>query len=303
MQPRTELLASRAWVERRAERAVLDLVGRHPFLPTAVLGDVLGRDARWVARRRKALLDRALLRLVTHAEIHRSGLARGDLMELTAAGLRRLAAHLGLSLAKAVSHHGLAGGGPESPIGTRRILLAHLDHTVGADAVFGVLARAARSQRNGVLVEWRNASACAHGRLRPDGYGVLRLGQRYYGFFLEFDRGTVRSAPLRAKFVAYHRYLASARAAKDFDGAPSVVVVTAGPGAEDRVADAVMAAQVGQPRRLPLLLTTVDLLTTAEHGPFDCVWRTPGGQNGRRAWPEPSSIPLRTTSPGVVSAG
>src|SRR6266852_4440196 len=188
-----------------SERAVLDLVGRHPFLPTAVLGDVLGRDARWVARRRKALVDRGLLRLVTHKKIHRSGLAPGDLMELTPAGLRTLAAHLGLSLASAVSHHDLAGGGPESPIGTRRTLVAHLDHTVGADAVFGVLAHAARCQRDGALVEWRNAAACAHGRLRPDGYGVLRLGRRDYGFFLEFDRGTVQPAPLRAKLAQSQR--------------------------------------------------------------------------------------------------
>ena len=167
---------------------------------------------------------------------------------------------------------------------------AHLDHTVGADAVFGVLARAARSQRDGALVEWRNAAACADGRLRPDGYGVLRLGQRYYGFFLEFDRGTVRPAPLRAKFAAYHRYLASARAARDFDGPPSILVVTAGPAAEDRVYDAVLAAEVGQPRRLPLLLTTMSLLTTAEHGPFDCVWRMPGVHSGRRAWPDALGI-------------
>jgi protein involved in plasmid replication-relaxation len=190
-----------------------------------------------------------------------------------------------LSLASAVSRHGLAGGGPESPIGTRRTLLAHLDHTVGADAVFGVLARAARAQPGGALVEWRNAAACAHGRLRPDGYGVIHVGRHQYGFFLEFDRGTVRSAPLRAKFAAYHRYLASARAAREFDGPPSVVVVTVGPGAEDRIADAVMATEVGQPGRLPLLLTTVDLLTTAEHGPFDCVWRIPGERIGRCAWP------------------
>jgi hypothetical protein len=270
------------------ERAVLDLVGRHPFVPTDVLGDVLGRDARWVARRRKALLDRRLLRLVTDKEVHWSG--RGDLLELTPAGLRTLAAHLGLSPASAVSHHGLAGGGPESPIGTRRTLVAHLDHTVGADAVFGVLAPAARCQRDGALVEWRNAAACAHGRLRPDGYGLLRLGQRDYGFFLEFDRGTVRSAPLRAKFGAYHRYLASARAARDFDGPPSILVVTAGPAAENRVVDAVLAAEVEQQRRLALLLTTVDLLTTAEHGPFDCVWRIPGVHNGRRAWPDALGI-------------
>jgi hypothetical protein len=264
---------------------VLDLVGRHPFLTIAVLGDVLGRDARWVARRRKALLDRGLLRLVTDAEVHRSGLARGDLMELTPAGLRTLAAHLGLSLASDVSHHGLAGGGPESPIGTRRPFLFRLDHTVGADAVFGVVARTARSQRDGALVEWRNAAACVHGRLRPDSYGVLRLGQRDYGFFLEFDRGTVRPAPLSAKFAAYHRYLASARAANDFDGPPSILVVTAGPAAEDRVVGAVLAAETGQPRRLPLLVTTVALLIAAEGGPFDPIWRVPGTQGRRHRWP------------------
>jgi hypothetical protein len=269
---------------------VLDLVGRHPFLLSAVLSDVLGRDARWVARPRKALLDRGLLRLVTRKNVQLAGLAPGALLELTPAGLRTLAAHLGLSLASAVSHHGLAGGGPDSPIGTRRILLAHLDHTVGADAVFGVLARAARAQRGGALVEWRNAAACAHGRLRPDGYGVLRLGQRDYGFFLEFDRGTVRPAPLRAKFAAYHRYLASARAPRDFDGPPSILVVTAGPAAEARVADAVLAAEAGQARRLPVLLTTINLLTTAEHGPFDCVWRLPGVHKGRRAWPDALGI-------------
>jgi hypothetical protein len=41
-----------------------------------------------------------------------------------------------------------------------------------------------------------------------------------------------------------------------------------------------------EPRGLTLLLTTVDLLTTAEHGPFDCVWRIPAGHNGRCAWPD-----------------
>src|SRR5207237_4920171 len=43
------------------DRAVLDLVGRHPFVPTDVLGDVLGRAARWVARRRQTLLGRPRL--------------------------------------------------------------------------------------------------------------------------------------------------------------------------------------------------------------------------------------------------
>ena len=133
------------------------------------------------------------------------------------------------------------------------------------------------------------------GRLRPWSsetrrVWVIRLRQRDHGFFLEFDRGTVRAGPLRAKFAAYHRYLASARAARDFDGPPSILVVTAGPPAEDRVVDAVLAAEVGQPRRLPLLVTTVGRLITAEHGPFDCVWRIPGGHNDRRAWPDALGI-------------
>jgi Replication-relaxation len=111
--------------------------------------------------------------------------------------------------------------------------------TLGADAVFAALARAARAQRNGGLVEWRNAAACAHGRVRPDGYGLVRLGRRDYGFFLEFDRGTMRPAALRAKFTAYHRYRASGRAVRDYDGFPTILVTTQGPGAEERVADAV----------------------------------------------------------------
>ena len=100
----------------------------------------------------------------------------------------------------------------------------------------------------------------------------------------------MRPAPLRAKFVAYHRYLASARAAREFDGAPSIVVVTAGPGAEDRLADAVHGIGGWSGAATALLLTTMHLLTTAEHGPFDCVWRIPGVHNGRRAWPDALGI-------------
>jgi len=53
------------------------------------------------------------------------------------------------------------------------------------------------------------------GRIRPDGYGLIRLGQREYGFFMEFDRGTVRAAPLRATFAAGYLVQVSARAACD----------------------------------------------------------------------------------------
>jgi len=80
-----------------------------------------------------------------------------------------------------VRHHGLAGGGPASAIGPRRALLAHLTHTFGADRVFATIARLARGQRDGALLEWRNAAACGRSRMQPDGYGLLRLGGREFG--------------------------------------------------------------------------------------------------------------------------
>jgi len=275
----------RRWDLAPRNRVVLDLIGRHPFLANAALADVLGRKVRWARARRAELVRHGLARVVDPDELRGPLEGRRELVEVTVEGMRMLAGYVGLSLAASVRHHGLTGGGPKTPVGPRRALLANLAHTLGADVVFAAIARAARTQREGALVEWRNAAACAHGRVRPDGYGLLRLGRHEYGFFLEFDRGTVRPASLRAKFAAYHRYLASARAARDYDGPPCILVVTAGPGAEDRVSDAVLAADVGQQRRLPLLVTTLGLLATAEEGPFDAVWRVPGIRGDRQRWP------------------
>src|SRR5205814_8126727 len=106
--------------------------------------------------------------------------------------------------------------------------------------------------------------------------------------------GHTPPAPLRAKFAAYHRCLAGARAAKEFDGPPSILVVTAGAAIEDRVVDAILAEEVGL--TATALLTRVDLLITAEYGPLDYVWRSPGGDDGRRAWPDALAIMSRITS-------
>jgi hypothetical protein len=218
-------------------------------------------------------------------EVTAPELARLGLLELTREGLRVLAALLGLPLGAAVRHHGLAGGGPATPVGSRAALLGHLDHTVGADAVFAsIAAAAALHPKGGALLEWRSAAACAHGRLRPDGYGLLRLGQRQHGFFLEFDRGTMRPHQLRAKFNAYHRYRRDARSATSFAGFPTLLVVTTGIGAEERLAQALRAADAGQGSPLPALLTTTCWLETTAGGPLGAVWRTSDNRTRRQAW-------------------
>ena len=195
-----------------------------------------------------------------------------------------LAGSLGLSLATAVRYHGLAGGGPQTPVGPRHVLLAHMAHTLGADGVFATFARAARLRSDGSLLEWRNAAACARGRSRPDGYGLLQLGRREHGFFLEFDRGTVHSAALRAKFAAYHRYESGIWASRDYESFPAILVVTTGPGSEQRIVDAARAAGAGRGNRLVVLVTIVGWIENNWRGPFGSIWLDP--ERGiRRSWP------------------
>src|SRR6266540_4608681 len=98
-------------------------------------------------------------RVVSTTETGLHGNANGDHLELTERGLRVLAAQLGMPLQRAVTLFGVAGGGPETPVGSRYLLLRHLLHTVGADDFFGHLAEAARDRGLGELIEWRNAAA------------------------------------------------------------------------------------------------------------------------------------------------
>jgi len=243
------------WHLGARELAVLDVVARHPFLTPAVVGEVLGYDVRWARRRRDQLVRRGLICVQPSGEL-RAGLRyKGNLLEATVRGLTMLAGSLGLSLATAVRYHGLAGGGPKTPVGPRHVLLAHMAHTLGADGVFATFARAVRLRGDGCLLEWRNATACARGRSRPDGYGLLQLGRREHGFFLEFDRGTVHAAALRAKFAAYHRHQSGGGASRDYDGLPTILVVTTGPGSEQRIVDALRATAAGRGSRLAVLVT------------------------------------------------
>jgi hypothetical protein len=266
---------------------LLGVIGRHPFLPTALLAALLGQDRRRLSLRLARVVRLGLLRLVPQAELSTAREAARDRhLELTGLGLAAVAAHLGLPPAAAARQHGLAGGGPAAPYGWRESLLAQPAHTLGADRVMIGLAAAARADpRRGYLAEWRSAAACAHGRLRPDAYGVLHVLGYDCGFFLEFDRGTMRPAELRAKFLVYHRFRASRRSAQLYSSFPTILVVTTGgPGAEHRLADAVRAVDASFAAPLPVLLTTTAWIDAHPQGMLGAIWRTPQ-QASRRAWP------------------
>jgi hypothetical protein len=142
------------------------------------------------------------------------------------------------------------------------------------------------------LEEWRGPAACARGPVRPDGYAILRLRGRRFGFFLEYDRGTERPAQHLAKLDAYNAYRDTGRYARDYDGFPAILVVARDTDAEQRIAAVAAASAVGRSAPLPLLLTCEwryrgDGLRAAHpEGLLGPVWRAPESPH-RRRWPGP----------------
>ncbi|HZU05153.1 MAG TPA: replication-relaxation family protein [Chloroflexota bacterium] len=274
-----------------ADYALLEVVGRHPFLTAGELSTVLGWTRERTSWRRNRLIKAGLVRLLEPGEA--GGPAALGLTELTADGLALVTSRLGIPLEVAVRHLGLVAGGPDQPIGQRRSLLQNLDHTLGVNAVFVSLHRTAqalvRAGSDDAVLEWRSAAACSRGRVRPDGYGIYRHRGEVYGFFLEYDRGTMSGRDYRQKFTAYLDYRASGRYEQDYDGFPTILVVTTNPAAEERIARAVRASGIGWAVRLRVLLTCdwrINRDPANLRGLLGPIWREPHEENGDRCpWP------------------
>ena len=100
----------------------------------------------------------------------------------------------------------------------------------------------------------------------------------------------------RRKFAAYHRYLASGRFEREYRGFPTVLVVTAGPGPEARIAAAVREAGLGWAAPLPVLLTTTGRSEAARDGLLGPIWRMPD-PGPRRRWPAPAGAAAAARPP------
>lgn len=271
------------------DRDLLDLIGRHPFLSSDGLATVLGWEVRRLRERLSRMIGLGFVRLVEPRETRAS--SHAELIELTIDGVQLVAAQQGLSVVEAVRFNGLAGGGPEQEIGARQLLLRNLQHTLGADAVFVDLYRrlgvATATVGEDAILEWRNAAACGRRRARPDGYGMIRRHGETYGFFLEFDRGTMSARGYGAKWSGYYHYRESRAFERDYDGFPTILVVTTDNAAEERIARSARAASVGRWAPLPILLTCtwrIDHDPSNPDGLLGPVWREPSAGFHERAW-------------------
>src|SRR3954469_2154661 len=101
------------------------------------------------------------------------------------------------------------------------------------------------------------------------------------------------------KWAAYYDYRESRDFENDYDGFPTILVVTTDSAVEELIARTVRAASVGRPPVLPVLLTSEWRITrdpTNSHGMLGPIWRTPSaGINERRSWPPARDVgrPLR----------
>lgn len=272
-----------------ADYRLLSVLACHPFLSPDKLAIVLAWQLETVRRRRNRLVDRGLIRLVEPDEIGKD--ANLQLVELTRAGLELVAAYRGVSLSVAVREVGFAGGGPDDPIGARIKLLRNLAHSLGVDELFVSLystaQRDAAAGGDDAMLEWQNATACTRRYLRPDGYGVYHRNGRRFGFFLEFDRGTMNRRDYFKKLSAYYDYATSRRFEQDYHGYPTILIVTTSNGAEDRIARVARAAAIGRNVALPLLVTCQWRVRDPSNcdGLLGRIWREPGGAlDDRRLW-------------------
>jgi hypothetical protein len=269
--------------------SLLDLVGRHPFLSAEDMAAFFGWKgalARWHLNR---LVSLGLMRPVSQDEVCSIG-ALPTLVELTGQGLELIAAHQGLTLALAVRVNGLVGGGPDNPVGRRASLLRNREHTMGVNHVFARIAASARrlamAGGDDALVEWRPAAACAGRGVHPDGYGIYHRSGKLNGFFLEYDRGTAKGRDYRAKFAGYYAYRSSGRFEREYEGFPTILIVTSGPGSERRIAKSIRVCGLGREPALPVLLTTEGRLEATPSFMLTPVWQEPVSLT-RVSWPGP----------------
>ncbi|HVC33230.1 MAG TPA: replication-relaxation family protein, partial [Chloroflexota bacterium] len=280
-----------------ADRSLLNLVARHPFRSTSDIATALDWRETSTRQRRERLVVLGLLRELGMEAVGPGNCA--SLVEVTRPGLALVAAGYGLPLGAARRWLGLTGGGPDRRVGSRRKLLKDFAHTRGVDALFLGLMRQAREARargeDEQLVEWRNSAECGRGYLRPDGYGVYRRGEHAYGFFLEYDRGTMGFGDYLEKLAAYYQYQESRSYTRDYDGFPTILVVATTDGAEKRLAQAARVAAIGRAGELPLLLTSEARIhgdSNLLNGLLGPIWCSPENAT-RRPW---------LTGPGLPSA-
>jgi hypothetical protein len=162
---------------------------------------------------------------------------------------------------------------------------------MGVDALFlrfyQTAQRRAAAGHDDAMLRWWNGTTCSRRHLRPDGYGLYQYEGEPHGFFLEYDRGTMRRHGYRDKLDEYYDYHISGRYQRDYSAYPTILIVTVNNHTEDTIAEVAEVTADRYGFRLPLLLTCTGRVDAPgnPHGLLGPIWRPPDGASiERRRW-------------------
>ena len=271
---------------RQADMEMLTMIGRHPFIPLADIGVLMGSKAAVGRRRCRRLIADDLVRIVGQDEIGDDAASHRPL-ELTRLGIGAVAAWHGLPQRDLTRLKLLLGRSTKRSSRSRAELIRRFTHTQGVNRFFVELGRLAMVSRragwNDGIIDWQGLPISQQNRPRPDAYGIYRHRGLDYGFFLEYDRGTERAKQYERKLRGYYDFRDSGRFQRQFEGMPTILFVTTSSAAEKRIERAACITETRRGSSLPILLTHEPFVETQPKGILGRVWRQPGTQR-RGEW-------------------
>ena len=280
---------------KSAEKRALDLVSDWPWIALKELAGLMGVSSQRVSQSVNPLEGFGLV-----ARPH----GTGRRLALTNRGLSLLARRDRTSVAVARKRWSIALEDAEGPFewrnvtgGRSRQLLRNIEHT---EAVHGFLAA---MTAQAPLLGWEVVQldpprrASRHFRhdggmraVNPDAFGILRMGETNWPFFLEWERRAIRPSTMSERLAPYLRYYSSHRPIDDHGARPAVLIVF-----DDETAHthflrlAREEVRAGQ-ATIPLWVSHREAI--AALGPLGHAWRTPVD------WETPQALPAAMINEG-----
>lgn len=255
---------------------LLDLLLAHPLLAVHEMAALLELESSSIERYLRDLRGTGCIEpLATDV---------GQRWRLSTRGLRLVAAMHHVSMHNLAVPRQPSGDDDEEVDLVQRgldVLLRHLEHTIGIYGFFASLCRTTRRERaqghEHRLLWWETGAVCErryrdHDRwhnLRPDAMGEYQAGEQRVRFWLEWDRATMGTRDLVAKFRTYAHYVTSREWFKEKGVLPLLLVVAPAKEQEMRIAR-IAAASLADTSGLVIHTTTATRL--ADRGPLAAIW-------------------------------
>ena len=271
-----EVIALLGLLMGRRHLDLLDLVFDHPLLSGSEMAALLDLESSSVERYLRELRGMECIDTEVAAE-------GGQRWRLSERGLRLMAATHHVSIQSIAVASTPSDTEEETGLVQRGVdvLLHRLEHTAGVYGFFASLSQAARQERaqqhEHALLWWEAGAACERRyrdhdhwhNLRPDAMGEYQAEERWVRFWLEWDRATMGTRDLVAKFKTYACYVASREWFREMAVLPFLLVVAPGKEQELRIARVVLAVLAHIPG---LVIRTTTATRLADRGPLAPIW-------------------------------